>query len=55
MQVLAVVTGHLLGVVAAHDRAVRLFRGPAAMLAQLPLLNVMVGYTVGGLFLLFAA
>lgn len=55
VQVLAVVMGHLLGVVAVHDRAVRLFRGPAALLAQLPLLNVMVGYTVGGLFLLFAA
>lgn len=55
VQVLAVVTGHVLGVVAAHDRSVRLFRGRAALLGQLPLLGVMVGYTVGGLLLLFAA
>ncbi len=55
VQVLAVVTGHVVGVVAAHDRSVRLFRGRSALLGQLPLLGVMVGYTVGGLLLLFAA
>lgn len=54
-QVLAVVTGHILGVVAAHDRAVRLFPPRRATLGQLPLLALMVCYTVGGLTLLFAA
>jgi len=55
VQVLAVVTGHILGVVAAHDRAVRLFPPRAATVGQLPLLVLMIVYTVGGLTLLFAA
>jgi hypothetical protein len=55
LQVAAVVAGHILGVILAHDRAVRLFPRRAAMAGQLPLLLVMVGYTVGGLLLLFAA
>lgn len=54
-QVAAVVTGHVLGVVSAHDRAVKLFPRRSALAGQLPLLVVMVGYTVGGLLLLFAA
>jgi hypothetical protein len=54
VQVGAIVVGHVLGIVAAHDRAVRLF--PLARPdCQVPLLVVMVGYTVGGLLLLFAA
>ena len=52
-QVVAVVTGHVLGVVSAHDRAVRLLPAGAAMRGQLPLLTVMILYTVGGLLLLF--
>jgi hypothetical protein len=55
VQVLAVLTGHLLGVVAAHDRAVRLFPRRHALAGQLPMLFLMIGYTVGGLTLLFAA
>jgi len=54
IQVLAVVTGHLLGVVSAHDRAVALFPRSKALAGQVPLLVVMVGYTVGGLLLLFS-
>jgi len=54
VQVAAVVTGHLLGVVAAHDRAVRLFPRRQALAGQLPMLTLMVGYTLGGLTLLFA-
>jgi hypothetical protein len=50
----AVVVGHILGVVAAHDRAVALFSRREALLGQIPLLVVMVGYTLGGLTLLFA-
>lgn len=55
VQVVAVVIGHVLGVVAAHDRAVRLFPPRAATVGQLPLLVLMIIYTVGGLSLLFAA
>jgi hypothetical protein len=55
LQVTAVVTGHVLGVVLAHDRMVRLVPGRRAGAAALPLLVLMVGYTVGGLWLLFAA
>ncbi|WP_129664194.1 hypothetical protein, partial [Phytoactinopolyspora endophytica] len=47
VQVLAVVTGHVVGVVAAHDRAVRLFPPRRAVLGQLPLLVLMIAYTVG--------
>lgn len=54
IQVLAVVAGHLMGVISAHDRAVALFPRHKALAGQLPLLVVMVGYTVGGLFLLFS-
>ncbi len=55
IKVLAVVTGHVLGVVAAHDRAVRLLPARHQLTGQLPLLLAMVGFTVGGLYLLFAA
>lgn len=55
IQVAAVVTGHVLGVVLAHDRAVRLLPRRSAVAGQVPLLVVMVCYTVGGLYLLFAA
>lgn len=54
VQVAAVVTGHILGVIAAHDRAVRLFPRPHAVIGQLPMLVLMIGYTIGGLTLLFA-
>jgi hypothetical protein len=50
-----VVCGHLMGVISAHDRAVALFPRHKALAGQLPLLVVMVGYTVGGLLLLFSA
>jgi hypothetical protein len=55
IQVCAVVGGHLMGVISAHDRAVALFPRHKALAGQLPLLVVMVAYTVGGLLLLFAA
>ena len=54
-KVVAVVTGHVLGVIAAHDRAVRLLPPRHQLTGQLPLLLVMVGFTAGGLYLLFAA
>lgn len=55
LQVTAVVIGHIVGAVAAHDRAVRLFPPENARWGQLPLLALMVGYTYLGLTLLFAA
>lgn len=54
-KVVAVVTGHVMGVVAAHDRAVRLLPKRHQLTGQLPLLFVMVFYTVSGLYLLFGA
>jgi hypothetical protein len=48
----AIVIGHVLGVVAAHDRAIRLLPARHQLVGQLPLLVVMVGYTLGGLYLL---
>jgi hypothetical protein len=54
-KVLAVVTGHVLGVISAHDRAVRLLPARHQLTGQLPLLFAMVGFTVGGLYLLFSA
>jgi hypothetical protein len=54
LQVTAVVAGHVLGVVAAHDRAVRVFPRAQAVAGQLPLLVLMVAYTLTGLWLLFA-
>jgi hypothetical protein len=55
VKVLAVVAGHVLGVVAAHDRAIRLLPRRSQLTGQLPLLLVMVLYTVTGLYLLFGA
>ena len=53
VQVVAIVLGHVLGVVLAHDRAVRLAAtGRAARASQYPLLALMVGLTVAGLGLL---
>jgi hypothetical protein len=54
VQVISIVTGHVLGVFAAHDRAVRLFPTKAAVLGQIPMMVLMVGYTIGGLSLLFS-
>jgi hypothetical protein len=54
-QLLFIVGGHVLGIVVAHDRAVALLRPEAMRRAQLPLLAVMVVYTVSGLLLLFSA
>lgn len=54
-KVLAVALGHVVGVVAAHDRAIRLLPRRHQLTGQLPLLVGMVGFTVGGLYLLFAA
>ena len=54
-KVFAVVAGHVLGVIAAHERAVRILPRRHQLTGQLPLLLAMVFFTVGGLYLLFAA
>jgi len=54
-KVIAVVTGHVLGVIAAHDRAIRILPKRHQLTGQLPLLFAMVAFTVGGLYLLFSA
>jgi hypothetical protein len=53
VQVVAIVAGHIIGVISAHDRAVRLFPPRRAVAGQVPLLILMIGYTLGGLLLLF--
>ena len=53
VQVGAIVVGHVLGVVLAHDRAVRTSPSHATS-GQLPLVAVMVAFTVGGLSLLLS-
>lgn len=55
IKVLAVILGHVVGVVAAHERAVRLLPKQHQLTGQLPLLVAMIAFTVGGLLLLFAA
>ena len=54
VKVLAVVAGHVVGVVAAHERAIKLLPRRHQLTGQLPLLAAMVAFTVGGLYLLFS-
>jgi hypothetical protein len=55
IKVLAVVLGHVVGVVAAHDRAIHLLPRRHQLTGQLSLLVAMICFTAGGLYLLFAA
>jgi hypothetical protein len=53
VQVGALVTGHVAGLAVAHDRAVTIFPDRrAAVRSQVPMLGLMVLYTVGGLWVL---
>jgi hypothetical protein len=54
VQLCAIVGGHVLGIVCAHEKAVALLPPDRALHGQLPLLLVMVGYTCAGLVLLFS-
>ena len=54
LQLVAIVVGHLMGIVVAHERAVSLLAPTAALRGQWPMLVVMVGYTCAGLVLLFS-
>jgi hypothetical protein len=55
IKVVAVVTGHVLAVIAAHDRSVALLPRRKAVIGQLPMLTLMVAYTLAGLALLFSS
>ena len=53
IKVTCVVTGHIVAVIAAHDRALRLLPVGHQLTGQLTMMLVMVGYTFTGLYLLF--
>jgi len=52
VKVLAVITGHVVGVIAAHDRAITLLPARHHVTGQIGMLVVMVCYTATGLYLL---
>jgi hypothetical protein len=52
LQVVAVVTGHILGVIAAHDRGIKLLPPRHHVSGQIGMLVIMVAYTATGLYLL---
>nr|WP_161927606.1 hypothetical protein [Gordonia crocea] len=53
LAVAAIIVGHLLAVVAAHDAALRILPRRRHLTGQLALMLLMVGYTFTGLWLLF--
>jgi hypothetical protein len=53
LKVTFVLAGHILGVLAAHDRSLRVLPQRHQLSGQLGLLSTMVMYTCGGLYLLF--
>ena len=52
IQIGAIVGGHLVAVVVAHDRSVELWKPATALRSQYTMLAVMAAYTVAGLVLL---
>jgi hypothetical protein len=54
-KVVAVVVGHVVGVIAAHERAIKILPKKHQLTGQIPLLLAMIAFTVGGLFLLFSS
>ena len=54
-KVVAVVAGHVVGVIAAHERAIKILPKKHQLTGQLPLLAAMIAFTVGGLYLLFSS
>ncbi|HEU4946076.1 MAG TPA: hypothetical protein VFT31_02875 [Kribbella sp.] len=55
VQIGAIVLGHVLGVVSAHDRAAELFRRRQLRRAQYPMLAAMVAFAAGGIALVTAS
>jgi hypothetical protein len=54
IQLGAIVLGHVVSIVVAHEKAVRVLPPDRALAGQLPMLAVMLGYTSAGLLLLFS-
>ncbi len=54
IKVLAVVGGHVVAVVASHDRALAVLPDRQRLTGQIPLMLLMVGYTFAGLYLLLS-
>ncbi|HEY9565570.1 MAG TPA: hypothetical protein VIR30_17520 [Nocardioides sp.] len=54
-KVFGVIIGHVVAVVAAHDRAIELLPKRHQLTGQLSILVVMVGFTIAGLALLFSS
>jgi hypothetical protein len=55
IKVSCVVTGHIVAVIAAHDKALRVLPTGHQLTGQLTMMLVMVSYTFTGLYLLFSA
>jgi hypothetical protein len=55
VQLIAIVVGHVGGVLVAHDKAIETGDASSAVSSQYPMLAVMVVYSVGGLWLLMSA
>jgi hypothetical protein len=55
IKVTSVVTGHIVAVIAAHDKALRLLPAGHQLTGQLTMMLAMVSYTFTGLYLLFSA
>lgn len=55
IKVASVVIGHILAVLAAHDKALRVLPVGHQLTGQLAMMLTMVGYTFAGLYLLFGA
>jgi hypothetical protein len=55
IKVLSVVIGHVVAVIAAHERAIKVLPKKHQLTGQLPLLAAMIAFTVGGLYLLFSS
>jgi hypothetical protein len=54
IQLLAIVGGHVVGILVAHELSLRVLPARRRTTGQLPLLLVMIFYTCGGLLLLFS-
>ena len=54
IQAVSIVVGHLLAVLAAHERAVSVLDRRSAIVGQIPLMFIMLAYTFAGLTILFA-
>ena len=54
IQLSAIVIGHVLGIIVAHEKAISLLPPATALRGQWPMLVVMIAYTSAGLVLLFS-